>query len=63
MIMHLNYIRNKLPVILKRFTSLMNIRVFHYLPRKKRKRKNKNKRAGGRLVFPFKKYFHESYSK
>lgn len=36
MIMHLNYIRNKLPVILKRFTSLMNIRVFHYLPRKKK---------------------------
>lgn len=43
----------------------MNIRVFHYLKKKKRKRKKKQeeKKAGGRLVFPFKKYFHESYSK
>lgn len=62
--MHLNYIRNKLPVILKRFTSLVNIRVFHYLKKKeKKKKKQEEKKAGGRLVFPFKKYFHESYSK
>lgn len=42
--MHLNYIRNKLPVILKRFTSLVNIRVFHYLKKKEKKKKNKKKK-------------------
>lgn len=55
--MHLNYIRNKLPVILKRFTSLVNIRVFHYLKKRKRKKKTRRKKGWWQVSIPIQEIF------
>lgn len=54
--MHLNYIRNKLPVILKRFTSLVNIRVFHYL-KKMEKKKKRRKKSWWQVSIPIQEIF------